>query len=411
MKQFDEIEKLLAGTRAPSVVEGSHKVRLKRELVHRMQKEGSPMRAWKRNVAVASAALMLVVAATVVFDWFGTRTGSPLSALDVLGQAAYAMENIRSVHITARMRTVAHDNFELIGVDYDFVPHDMWKQFGDPPQWRVEKPRRLAVMNGQSSLLLIEPFFGRRPYASQGDIRRARGYVGWLNHLLDADVNRLLDYEMRLAEEQGSELVLKYETGADGAPKLVVEIEAAAQGDYTASDYSRNSSVSESDNLRVYQFDAETKLLEGLRVYVHTDQEDVLVFEITGIEYNVDIDPALFAVEVPDDVIWFTEPEELGEEYRQMGPKEVARAFFQAMADEDWDELLKFWPQSDIDQRSKEHLGGLEIISIGEPFKSGRYPGWFVPYEIKFKSGYVKKMNLAVRNDNAAQRYVMDGGF
>jgi hypothetical protein len=94
-----------------------------------------------------------------------------------------------------------------------------------------------------------------------------------------------------------------------------------------------------------------------------------------------------------------------------MGPRETAQAFFEACADEDWDEFLKFWPASAVDQRLKDYLGGIEIISIGEPFKSGRYAGWFVPYEIKFKNGHTKKMNLAVRNDNPAQRYVVDGGI
>ena len=37
--------------------------------------------------------------------------------------------------------------------------------------------------------------------------------------------------------------------------------------------------------------------------------------------------------------------------------------------------------------------------------------GGFVPYEIKFKSGKVHKHNLAVRNDNPAKRFVVDGGI
>jgi len=94
-----------------------------------------------------------------------------------------------------------------------------------------------------------------------------------------------------------------------------------------------------------------------------------------------------------------------------MEPKEVARAFFQACADENWDEFLKFWSASEADQRIKDYLGGIEIISIGEPFKSGRYSGWFIPYEIKLRSGDIKKHNLAIRNDNPAQRYVVDGGI
>ena len=45
----------------------------------------------------------------------------------------------------------------------------------------------------------------------------------------------------------------------------------------------------------------------------------------------------------------------------------------------------------------KQYLGGIEIISIGEPFKSFGYRGRFVPYEIKLK--------------NPAKRWIVDGGI
>ena len=226
------------------------------------------------------------------------------------------------------------------------------------------------------------------------------------------DVDKVLDSEIKLAQEQGSELLLTHQQGLDGKDKLLVSIEALAQGDFT-NDWLKNKSISASDNLRIYTFDAETKLLETLEVYVHTAGEDVMVLQITDIEYNLDIDPELFSLELPEDVIWYGQPKELAdnEKYEQMGPKEMTQAFFQACADENWDEFLNFWSASAVDQRIKDYLGGIEIISIGEPFKSGRYAGWFVPYEIKFKSGGTKKMNLAVRNDNPAKRYVVDGGI
>ncbi|MHC4426330.1 MAG: hypothetical protein ACYSYV_09555, partial [Planctomycetota bacterium] len=200
--------------------------------------------------------------------------------------------------------------------------------------------------------------------------------------------------------------------GLDGRDKLLVSVEALARGDFT-NDWLKNKSIDASDNLRIYTFDAETKLLETLEVYVHTDQEDVLVLQITDIEYNLEIDPALFVLELPEDIIWHEQPRKLAdnEKYEQMGPKETAQAFFEACADENWDEFLKFWGASAVDQRIKDYLGGVEIISIGEPFKSGRYIGWFVPYEIELRSGRIKKFNLAVRNDNPAKRYVVDGGI
>jgi hypothetical protein len=59
----------------------------------------------------------------------------------------------------------------------------------------------------------------------------------------------------------------------------------------------------------------------------------------------------------------------------------------------------------------KEYLGGLQVISLGEPFQAKPYPGWFVPYEIKFKNREVHKHNLAIRNDNPTKRYMVDGGI
>jgi hypothetical protein len=54
---------------------------------------------------------------------------------------------------------------------------------------------------------------------------------------------------------------------------------------------------------------------------------------------------------------------------------------------------------------------GLEVISIGEPFQSKGYSGWFVPYKIKSREGEIHENNLALSNDHKAQRYVVDGGF
>ena len=358
-----------------------------------------------KNSITKFAAAAVIIIAIALATIFMNKSIPTVSAQEVLAQATKAVSNLRSVYIKAQIRTIAHDNFELIRLDNDFVPNEMWKEFDGTPQgkWRIEKPGRVVVMDGQSSLLLIRP-----NHAAAGGINT--GFVGWLKPLLDVD--KILDSEIKLAQEQGSELLLAHAEGLDGKDKLLVSVEAFAQGDFT-NDWLKNKSIDASDNLRIYTFDAETNLLETLEVYVHSDQEDVMVLQITDIEYNLEIDPTLFAIELPEDVIWHGQPRELADNeiYEQMDPKETAQAFFEACADENWDEFLKFWSASAVDQRIKDYLGGVEIISIGEPFKSGRYPGWFVPYEIKFKNGSIKKMNLAVRNDNPAKRYVVDGGI
>ena len=55
--------------------------------------------------------------------------------------------------------------------------------------------------------------------------------------------------------------------------------------------------------------------------------------------------------------------------------------------------------------------GGLQLISLGEPFQSGLYAGYFVPYQVRMPGGSIKTHKLAVRNDNPAHRWMVDGGY
>jgi outer membrane lipoprotein-sorting protein len=363
----------------------------------------------KSRIIKFAAAAAIIIAAVLTINTFHKSIPviSTASAAQVLADAAKAVRDVQSIHIKARMRTRPGDNMGMIGLEYNFVPIEMWKNVDDMGivLWRVEKPGRILVMDGNSTIMFM---------GSNSAVKKEPYPIGcfdtWYGHLMNVDeiIDNVLKETM---ERSNNQLCMHNEVLKEGA-ELVIEIESSAQGDFT-NDWCKNTFITESDHKKVYHFDAETKLLKGFEVYVHTDKEDVLIFEVTDIEYNPQIDNSLFTLELPRDVILYEEPKILAdnEKYQQMTPKEVARAFFQACADKNWDEFLKFWTSSRVDERLKEYLGGLEIISIGEPFKSGLYGGWFVPYEIRLKSNYVKKWNLAVRNDNPAGRYVVDGGI
>ncbi len=363
----------------------------------------------KSPITKLAAAACVIIAVTFGLNIVFNKSVSTASAAEqILSDAVKAVEGIRSVYIEAKMRTEPQDNFSYIDLKLDFVPLKMWKKVDDAGQirWRIEKPERLAVMDGNSTILLIKQING----VKIGPCPNFNCFDCWCGHLLN--VENLLDSELQNAgQRSNSELCLRRENVA-GKEKLVLEIETRAQADYT-NDYLKNKFISTSDNKRVYYFDAETKLLEGFEIYVHAGDEDVLVFQTTDIQYDPEIDEKLFKLELPKDVVWFQEPKILpdNEKYARMSPKEVAQVFFKACADENWDEVLKFWPMSTVPQGLKRYLGGLEIISIGEPFQSGFYPGWFVPYEIKLKSGEIKKYNLAIRKDNPAKRWQFDGGI
>jgi RNA polymerase sigma factor (sigma-70 family) len=126
--------------------------------------------------------------------------------------------------------------------------------------------------------------------------------------------------------------------------------------------------------------------------------------------------------------------------YRQLTgttPAEMAQNFFDACSREDWSTVGKFWPDNTLKDGTKKYLGGMEVISLGKPFKARisiaallelqpnlrdqfrgmgnqkdfQGPQVYVPYEIRLKDGNVKKWQLAIRCDNPDHRWYFDGGL
>ena len=150
-----------------------------------------------------------------------------------------------------------HDNFSMIGAEYDFVPVEIWKQFGDKPKWRVEKPGRVAVMDGDSTEMLIRPdYVVQFPHASQGAFD-----TGWLLAL--TNVQDMITHELRAAQARGWDLKLTHETTAAGEKKLLVTVEA--KSGLPADDYLKNKFFEDSDMRRVYRFDAQDQAARRVR--------------------------------------------------------------------------------------------------------------------------------------------------
>ncbi len=330
-------------------------------------------------------------AAIIALMLFMPRSESP--AMSLMAQSAEAMSNLQSVHITARMRSLPHDNFEVIDPKYDWVPLEIWKQFGSTPRWRVEKPGRVAVMDGTSSAMLIN-----NSEAVRGG--RFPGFLDWLNGLLDTGA--IMDRELAAARAGQSSARVAEQDG-----HFTLAVKRVAAGDLR-NDWILNKSVSTSDHTRVYRFDA-NKRLESMQLILNSPAGDVPVFEITSVRYNDALDPALFTLNIPASVVWSVPPDQMPATHAlPQTPKEAAAMFFNGLAQSDYDALLAVYPASAPPRWASGFAGG-ELLSLGEPFQSG--PGWFVPYEYRFASGQVKKFKLAVRNDNPQHRWRVDGGF
>ena len=228
----------------------------------------------------------------------------------------------------------------------------------------------------------------------------------------------MITQEMRSALAHGWDLKLTHETLPSGEKQLVVTVEprpvlpeelgkekAAALAPF------KNNFFEFADMRRVYRFDAKSQRLLGMEAYLHQPGGDVMVFEIKTIEYGQPIDPALFTLKVPDNVEWIDTGVEMlpdNEKYAAMTSPQAARAFLEACAKQNWSEAEKF-VSGPIAKGIKESLGGLQIVSLGEPLQKKPGAVWLVPYEIKLKDGTVRKQDLPMRNDNPAKRYVVDG--
>jgi hypothetical protein len=344
-------------------------------------------------------------AAVVLISALGT-TRIQAAAAEVMTKGAQAVAQLNTIHLRGQLRTPPADNFSAINTNSDLVTIELWKQFAPQVEWRVEKPGRIAVMDGQSTLLFIKPDEAMkfpRPSSNAFDTQ-------WLHEL--ANLSQALNNELSAIKAHGWPVTLTQQQGADGKAKSVITVEA--KSGLLTGDYLKNKFFSTADTRRVYVFDDQTELLDSVQIYMHADTGDLLVFELDEIDYNQPIDASIFQLQLPDNVAWAGQMRILPDnaKYAAMTSEQAAQALLDACGSEDWTEAAKFFDP--LTARDKEYLGGLQVISVGTHFTSAISlvsGAQFVPYEIKLKNGEVKKFNLSLKRDAKTNRWFVDGGI
>ena len=378
---------------------------MRRILQNRTKPERDPImttifRRW--GLGLGAAAGMAVIALIVILTWPGGKA----NAAEILARGAKAAAGLSSIHMRCSLRTLPADNFSLIVPDQDFVAVELWKQFGDSPKWRIDKPGRIAFMDGKSTVLYLKTTNSgmklEQPAPSAFD-------TDWLHEV--ANVGQVLASELGAIRAQVGNMRLTQEAGADGTVKSVVTIES--KSNLPDGDYCKNKFFSDADTRRVYVFDPQSDRLETVKIYLLRQSSADLIFEVNQIDYDPPVDPGVFNPELPENVTWMQEGAPIlpnNETYAAMTAEQTARALFEACGRRDWGEVEKlgFTP---LDDRIKKILGGLQIMSIGESFTSAAYPGQFVPYEVRFSNGETYKHNLALKKDPRSNRWYFDGGI
>jgi hypothetical protein len=350
---------------------------------------------WPVGLGLAAGAAALVLL-------FGFLTPqAQATAADVLARGAKALANLTTIHFKAQVRTYPADNFATINPNVDFQLVEVWEQYAPDLKWRVEKPGRVALMDGQQALLFIKS--AKMAAKFPGSTRSAYD-TDWLHRI--ANLSSTISNELRMAQAKGWELRLGTETGHDARLKSVVTV--TAKSGLAENDYLHNKFFEVSDTRRVYRFDDQTEHLEAVQIYLTRASGDVLILDLNQIEYDQPIAPTVWHIDLPGDVVWDKPLEKLpdNEKYASMSAEQAARAFFEGCGREDWNEVAKY--QGAVTERLKEYLGGLELVSLGQSFTSKAYPGVFIPYEIKLRP---QEINMRVSNNNPSKRYVITGVF
>ena len=95
--------------------------------------------------------------------------------------------------------------------------------------------------------------------------------------------------------------------------------------------------------------------------------------------------------------------------YEKMTPKEVVAALFQAYAKKDAAEAYKFVEGVESLEDVKKEMEYLRITDyrVGKPTATKQPGCWEIPVQYFI----IKTLNLAVRSDNPAKRFIVDGGI
>ncbi len=377
---------------------------LKSRILEQAQAEAVPQTKtvpWLRW-ATSIAAAIAIVAITVI-----VKPGStPMYAAEAFfHKAAEYFMNSPSFTATFEVRTKADENFSYINMTKRFIEHRM-TVMPESDFWMLEKEGRKALHNNE----YIWQWMPEREFGwkyDKSEVGVLEGFAYMLNPY------SLLRSEEVLAKVNPNTTIRKIEK--DG--RVILKVDAPAEGEYAKGSDNRNSSILDSDTRREYTFDKSTGKLLTLKITAKAYGICRTVVKMTDIDYSPSVDLAAYTV--PENIEWVDQTrkglEEASralplDEFKGITPEKAVEKMFSAM--KNWDkDILQVILYGSHARRLESIYKGCELIEIGDSYKSGSYAGVFVPCKVKFADGKIEKLNIAVRNDNYFGVWNFDGGL
>lgn len=341
-------------------------------------------------VGVALAALVLIA-----FTLFAPGSVE-VSLAQVLEPVLAATGSARGVHLVLDVRE--QDREEPGFIDLAGSPHRMeawirWPAAGgsenpDKGRIRVEKGGWTYVFDGTSTIYYRPGI--REAYRFDGGSPRLELLwpAAWVKDVIALPKDgRVLDH----VEASGEGRLLVHWPAPDLGPRQPAWFE----------DYEREVEI---------RWNLASKQLTGLRQWVVARGAKTLVRDLRTVEYLPDVAEATFAIDLPADVRYselFAAPPEID----RLTSREAAERLWQAAIRGDW-ETVRYFVPSPATRDWIMRMRPIELRSLGEPFKSGAYPGVLIPYEVRYGSREgTTRHNIAMRNDNRFGRWIADGGI
>lgn len=305
-----------------------------------------------------------------------------MSARKLLASALDAMRDCGSFAMEVEVRTRPMENFAFIDLEAPFVAHRISVEKADTlTRWRVDKGGRVSCGTASESNTWIP-----RLNIGWHDRQRGENVLDFIRIFLSPD--RILSSELgQVMADDGAE----YKVRRVGK-ELLLTVHSYPKGDFS-NPYMLNRSIAESENIRRYTFDADTKRLKAASVEIVYKGHATEVLRLNAIHYGVVI-PDI--AKLPANVK-FVEAEDLyGERggFASLSPKEVAIVVLGAF--ENWDNKIidRVIDPSSGDALYKEYYKGARLISVGEPFRSGNNENVYVPYTMRLPNGDIKRHNV-----------------
>ena len=354
--------------------------------------------------AATSMAAVVVIALGLAFN-------SPAyAAKKYFSSALLASADIKTMVMKLKVRSQKNEPIDYINPECDFIPATIKVIYDEPMLWCVEKDGgRSLLYNGADDA-------GDNVYQWIGG---EDGGIGWKQPRADFDAGEmapfldprlLLDAERKIAEKRRG---AQYEI-IDNGISVDVKVTTMAQGNYSESLYMLNTSLAEANTVRMYTFDKASGRLTKMRIdMVISSELQTSVIESESIAYDEPLTATTLSSQLNE--ISFSTMEIRAPKSSPLvgiNARQAAKIITKAM--NEWDtEILDVAMQyyKDFMPELESIYKGMEVISIGKPVKSGLYAGEFVECKVILPNGKKETLVLALRNDNAAKVWLLDGGL